>query len=272
MTSPIGLFDSGIGGLTVAQQILKVQPGASLIYVADQANVPYGGRPLSEVRNFAEAISEALVLRGCSTIVMACNISSAVALPHVRIRFPDVQTLGMITAGALSANELTQNGRVGVLATEGTVRSGAYTQTLQAINPEIQVMEAPCPEFVPLIEEGDVNDIQAETAACKYLSKLDGFEADTVILGCTHYPLLLPLLQRLRPNIQFLDPAIPTALQLHSDYSDKSDLPNSLHQLYTTGCITHFEEQLASLFPNILHKSQILQACWFNGKIILPAS
>src|SRR5579871_5896704 len=212
--APIGVFDSGLGGLTVARCLREALPDESILYVADQAHVPYGGRDLSEVCGFACGISEALVGRGCKAIVMACNISSATALTAVREAHRAIPILGVIAPGARIAAQKTCNGRIGVLATLGTVKSGAYTRSLHALDPDLTVCEVGCPDFVPLVEDGKTESPEAFAAANRYLDTLRESKVDTVILGCTHYPFLLSTLRQAGPEFQYIDPAWQTVADL----------------------------------------------------------
>lgn len=210
----IGVFDSGLGGLTVVRRISDLLPAERLLYVADQAHVPYGDRDLAEVYGFARAISEMLVEAGCKALVMACNISSATALTNVAASYPEVPVLGVILPGARAAAAVSRSGRIGVLATEGTVRSGAYTRAVLSCLPGACVVEQSCPEFVPLVEAGRERSGAMYSAARVYLRPVQEAGVDTVILGCTHYPFLLPVLEELAPELHFVDPAEQTAVAL----------------------------------------------------------
>ncbi|MCS6775599.1 MAG: glutamate racemase [Chloroherpetonaceae bacterium] len=270
--APIGVFDSGLGGLTVVRQIRTFLPAEPVLYVADQAHVPYGGRPLVEVRQFALGISRALYAAGCKAIVMACNISSATALDTVRQEYPDMPVLGVIGPGVRVAVRCTRNRRIGVLATEGTVRSQAYRRALQACNPDLEVVEVACPAFVPLVEAGALDTPETVQAAVQYLSPLCMAGVDTVILGCTHYPFLLPVLQRIAPQLTFVDPARATVerllhallqRRLHAPLRTQADL------LVTTGNPDAFRRQTALFFPD--GDWQIASACWSSdGTLTLP--
>ena len=186
----IGVFDSGLGGLTVVRELLHQAPGADILYVADQAHVPYGPRPLEHIRAFAEAISRYLQTQGCATVVMACNISSATALETVRCALPDIQCHGVIDPAVRSARQ-GPPGPVGVLATAGTIASRAYSRALGRTMPAVPVTEVACPDFVPIVEGGRTGTAEALDACSRYLAPLRG-RAAQVILGCKHYPLLLP--------------------------------------------------------------------------------
>ncbi len=159
---PVGVFDSGVGGFSVINAMRRVLPFAPILSIADQAHVPYGGRPLEEINTYALGMTRYLVEKGCSAVVMACNISSAVALDDAREAFPELPIIGVIEPGAALAVQTTKNGRIGVLATVGTVRSGAYTQALIRVQSQAETFEVACPNLVPLIERGDTAGSQAE--------------------------------------------------------------------------------------------------------------
>jgi glutamate racemase len=275
--APLGVFDSGLGGLTVVRCLREALPQERIVYVADQIHVPYGGRDLDEVRGFACGISEALLGYGCKAIVMACNISSATALPIVQAAHPDVPILGMIHAGTQAAVQQTRSRRIGVLATEGTVRSGAYTRTLHALDSSLQVTEVVCPAFVPLVEAGQV-DTPAAYAACEaYLTPLRAAEVDVVILGCTHYPFLLPTLRSLCNTFLYIDPAEQTARDLAVRLANARLLAPSPHRqnppslLSSTGDATTFAAQVCRFLPDSAHAVQIAAAHWENGALFLPS-
>ncbi len=203
----IGIFDSGLGGLSVVRELLAGYPSASVLYFGDIAHVPYGGKPLDDVRDFALGIVDYLLQEGAGAILMACNMSSAVALDAARANYPYVPIAGVIEAGARAA--LSNNAdKIAVLATEGTVAMGAYEKALHKIAPQIQVTQTACPDFVPLIERGELSGPNIQAAARRYLTPGLDSGARTIILGCTHYPFLLPALQKLVPDdVKFIDPA-----------------------------------------------------------------
>ncbi len=218
----IGVRDSGVGGLTVAQAIKRAIPHAQLLYFADTAHVPYGDRTPAEVKFFALSISQWLLQRGAQTLVFACNTTSAYALDDARAKFP-CSVIGMIEPGASAALHETRNGRIGVLATQATVDSGVYTRTILAMNPAASTCEVPCPAFVPLVENERTTANEAHEAARKYLQPLRNARCDTAILGCTHYPLLLPILQQLAPEIRFIDPARAVAEKVLATLPTRSE-------------------------------------------------
>lgn len=215
MTGPIGVFDSGLGGLSVAGEVLRQLPEEKIVYFADTAHVPYGERPLTEIQEFALGITRFLIDRGAKTVVMACNMSSAVALDLARNAFPDTPILGMIEPGSRAA--VAVGGRtIGVLATTGTVKSGAYSRTVSRINPLAEVYEQACPVFVPLVEGGRADTEEAEVAVRGYVEPLLSNGVKTLVLGCTHYPFLRSTIARVAPGARIIDPAEETVRELQN--------------------------------------------------------
>ncbi len=222
----IGVRDSGVGGLTVARELRRLLPGAQLLYFADTAHVPYGDKSVEQIQHFALSISQFLLGQGAQALVFACNTTSAHALGLARERFANVPIFGVIEPGARVAAQV--GNKVGVLATQATVSSGVYTRTLSQLNPHIETCEIACPAFVPLVENEQTNSREAREACRHYLAPLQRFGADTVILGCTHYPLLLPALREVAPLLRFIDPATAVAQEVaarfpHLEPSSKAD-------------------------------------------------
>ena len=214
MERPLGIFDSGIGGLTVARRIMRLLPGESIVYFGDTARVPYGTKSDRTVREFAWEDSLFLLSHDVKLIVVACNTASAVALSELD-RHLKVPVIGVIEPGAKAAVARTRSGRIGVIGTQATIASGAYEKAVQRLNPELSVFSVPCPLFVPLVEEGWVEGEVPELVARKYLTPLLDAGIDTLILGCTHYPLLKPLLSGiLGEDIVLLDSAEETAAEV----------------------------------------------------------
>lgn len=206
------MFDSGVGGLSVARRVIEMLPAERLLYFADTAHVPYGERPLDEIREFALDITAFLVENGAKAIVMACNMSSAVALEAVRRKYPDVAVVGVIEPGAKAAVEAAGGAPIGVLATTGTIRSGAYVRAVARLDPSVQVIGQACPAFVPLIEAGLANSEQVEQAARMYVAPLLARGCRTIILGCTHYPFVRRAIQAAAgEGVKLVDPAEETA-------------------------------------------------------------
>ena len=273
--APIGVFDSGVGGLTVARRVLDLLPNERIVYVADQAHVPYGGRELAEVRRFACGISAALFSHGCKAVVMACNISSAVALESVRMLHSADTVLGMIGPGACRAVRATQNGRIGVLATAGTVQSGAYSRTLHSLDPRLTVVEVPCPDFVPLVEAGLERSEAARDAAARYLAPIRRIDADVVILGCTHYPFLADALNAAWSAPAYVDPAEQASRELAEHLASASLLAHPAggaareHLLATTGDPIAFHAHLHRFLPEAVADSRVVGAEWRDERLIL---
>ncbi|MFP4693671.1 MAG: glutamate racemase [Halothece sp.] len=202
---PIGVFDSGLGGLTVLRELYRQLPQESILYFADTARLPYGNRSYSELVQFVREILSWMVEQGVKMVIMACNTCSALALETVRSEF-NIPILGVILPGARGAVEVGK--RIGVIATPATATSNAYRQAILEINHDVKVWQVSCPEFVPLIEQNRLNDPYVREVAQGYLASLQEKQIDTLIYGCTHYPYLAPILKDLLPStVRFIDPA-----------------------------------------------------------------
>ena len=211
---PIGVFDSGIGGLTVVKALVQELPSESIVYFGDTARVPYGTKSKSTIVKFSLENVEFLLRYGVKCIVIACNTSSSWALPTLRKYFK-VPIIGVIRPGALAAVRKTRNKRIGVIGTNATIHSRAYEQAIHRLDPTIRVFSARCPLFVPLVEEGWLNGDISRQIAVKYLAPLMQQRIDTLILGCTHYPLLASTLQQvLGPKVALVDSAEQTAAEV----------------------------------------------------------
>jgi glutamate racemase len=205
---PIGVFDSGIGGLTVAAALHRRLPRESILYLGDTARLPYGSKSVETVAGYTRNNLAFLHDRGVKAVVVACNTASALALPRLT---PAEPTWGVIEPGARQAAARSR-GEVGVIATESTIRSRAYTEALHRLRPELKVLDRACPLLVPLVEEGWHDDPLTEEVARRYLTPLLAAGIDTLVLGCTHYPLLEPLLQRVvGPEVHLVDSAAAVA-------------------------------------------------------------
>lgn len=213
-SAPIGVFDSGVGGLTVVREIVRQLPKENIVYFGDTARVPYGSKSKNTIIRFSEQIIRFLKTKQVKAIVIACNTASALALDAVRDEF-DVPILGVVIPGARAAVEATENGHVGVVGTEATVQSGMYTKVIRDMDPEIQVLEKACPLFVPLVEEGFKEHHVTEEIIDYYLDSMKKTEIDAMILGCTHYPLLRSKIRAyMGEKIRIVNPAYETALDL----------------------------------------------------------
>src|SRR2546429_3545503 len=209
--APLGVFDSGIGGLTVARAVFERLPHESVIYFGDTARVPYGPKSPDTVRRYSGEILAYLVQRGVKALVVACNTISAQALDFLTERSP-VPLVGVIEPGARAAVQGTQSGKIGVIGTAGTIASGAYERAIKRLRSEVSVCVQACPLFVPLVEEGWFDHPATELIAREYVAPLERAAVDVLVLGCTHYPLLKPLLARvLGPRVALVDSAEETA-------------------------------------------------------------
>jgi glutamate racemase len=210
-TAPLGVFDSGIGGLTVARALFERLPRESVIYFGDTARVPYGPKSPDTVRRYSGEILNYLLGRGVKAVVVACNTSTAHALPYLK-EHSSVPVVGVIEPGARAAVAATRTGTIGVIGTAGTIASGAYERAIKALRPDARVHSRACPLFVPLVEEGWFEHPAAELIAREYLEPLKHSNVDVLVLGCTHYPLLKPLLARVMgPDVRLVDSAEETA-------------------------------------------------------------
>lgn len=213
-TAPIGVFDSGVGGLTVAREIMRNLPNEHIVYFGDTARVPYGSKSKDTIIRFSKQIIRFLRTQNVKAIVIACNTASAFALDEVEQEL-DIPIIGVIKPGARVAAATTRNKRVGVIGTEGTVHSHIYDQYIRAQDSEITVYSKACPLFVPLVEEGWLKDAVTEEVARRYLDELLDQGIDSLILGCTHYPLLRSMIGKIAGDeVNLVNPAYETAKEL----------------------------------------------------------
>ena len=211
--APIGVFDSGIGGLTVAHEIMRQMPHESVLYFGDTARMPYGPKSPETVRRYSHEIVAFLLDQGVKAIVVACNTATAHALGSLRESLP-IPVIGVIEPGARAATRATRGGLIGVIGTAGTIQSGAYERAIRAIDPDLRVFVRSCPLFAPLVEEGWTDHEAARLIAREYLAPMIAADVDTLVLGCTHYPLLKELLAaELGPAVLLIDSAAETAAE-----------------------------------------------------------
>jgi glutamate racemase len=216
---PIGIFDSGVGGLTVLRELRRLLPAEHLIYLGDTARVPYGNKSHATVTRYAMEDVQFLLSRGVKMIVIACNTASAIAAPALRAQFPHLPILGMIGPGSRAAHAATRNGKIGVIATAGTIGSGAYEARIRATfaasgSAPVEIYGQACPLFVPLVEEGETNSAITRLVAEKYLTHLRGAGIDSLVLGCTHYPLLKQVIaETMGPGVTLVDSAEAAAAE-----------------------------------------------------------
>ena len=212
--APIGVFDSGIGGLTVAKELIKTLRGEDIIYLGDTARVPYGTKSGRTVIAYSRSNTEFLISKGIKLLVVACNTASSVSIPSLRAEF-DIPVLGVIEPGAKKAVEVTNKNKIGVIGTPSTINSGAYTKAIENLNPDIEVISEACPLFVPLADEGWVEGEVVERIAQEYLNPIKDTGIDVLVLGCTHYPLLKNTIQKIvGDEITLVDSAQETASQI----------------------------------------------------------
>ncbi len=215
---PVGVFDSGVGGLTVLHELLVRLPHEDYVYLADSARLPYGERSPEELRGFALEVAETLVAHGIKLLVVACNSATAAALPALRERLMQttlgVEALGVVQPAAVQAVAATRRGRVGVLATPATVATGAYASAIAATDPFVEVVSVACGDLATRIEGGTIDE-PLVSAVRRYSAPLREAEVDTVILGCTHYPVVAPIIQRmLGPDVALITSGAPLARQV----------------------------------------------------------
>jgi glutamate racemase len=277
---PIGIFDSGIGGLTVLRAIHQLMPDEPLLYLADQAHVPYGPRRLEEVRRFSEAITRHLLDQGSWLIVVACNTASAAALKYLRATFPDVPFVGMEPA-VKPAAEHTRSGVVGVLATPATFQGELYASVVERFGQGVRLIQHTCPGLVTQIENGALNSAETRHILQDALDPMLQQGIDTVVLGCTHYPFVIPLIQQITgPGVRVIDPAPAVArqaqrllvaaslLDLNFDFEpDNLGKPRQLLSFTTTGNAPQMETLLAELLGVNAHVDSL---AWKAGKLVSP--
>lgn len=234
----IGIFDSGVGGLTVLRELIRALPQEDTIYFGDTARVPYGTKSPDTVIRYSQEIASFLMTRDIKLLVVACNTASAVALPTLRKMLP-VPVVGVIEPGARRAVEVSKSGVVGVIGTAGTIRSSAYSRAIKRLNPAISVLAKPCPLFVPLAEEGWIDNEIARLTAHQYLDELRQAGVDSLVLGCTHYPLLKKIIgETMGPRVTLVDSAEETARTVAAILKEKKllrpEAEQGNHHYYVT--------------------------------------
>jgi glutamate racemase len=240
---PIGVFDSGVGGLTVVSEIRRRLPGEEILYFGDTARVPYGNKSPGTVTRYSLEIGRFLLGKGIGFLVVACNTSSSVALEAIQAALP-VPVLGMIGPGARAAAAATRSGRIGLIGTRATVASGAYARAIAALDPGLEVHAAACPLFVPLVEEGWASDPVAEEVSRRYLEPLLETGIDTLILGCTHYPVLVPVLRKVAgEGVTLVSSAATAADELLNSLTPRARTSKAgALKCFVTDAGTHFRE------------------------------
>ncbi|TYR82232.1 glutamate racemase [Priestia megaterium] len=254
MSRPIGVIDSGVGGLTVAKEIMRQLPKEQIMYIGDTARCPYGPRPSEEVKAFTWEMTNYLVERDIKMLVIACNTATAVVLDEIQEQL-DIPVLGVIQPGARAALKVTTNHKIGVIGTSGTVKSKAYTYALKALHNRVEVDDLACPLFVPLVESGNCEGTEAERIVKETLKPLLDADIDTLILGCTHYPLLKPVIQDvIGPNVKLISSGEETAIEVSAILSYSNLLARSEeepeHYFFTTESTELFQSIASKWFEH----------------------
>ena len=254
--APIGVFDSGVGGLTVAREIMRQIPNERIVYFGDTARVPYGSKSKDNIIKFSRQIIRFLQTENVKAIVIACNTASALALDEMQQEF-DLQILGVVKPGAKVAVETTVNKRIGLIGTEANIRSGVYTRYIKSLDDEAKVFEKACPLFVPLVEEGWLHDDITLQVASRYLEELKEKDIDTLIMGCTHYPLIRSTIRKVMGDkVNLVNPAYETAIELKNllerdNLANKCDVdsPSSMYRFYVSDAEEKFKLFANSILP-----------------------
>jgi glutamate racemase len=253
-TQPIGFMDSGVGGLTVVKEALKQLPNENIVYFGDTARCPYGPRPAEQVIEFTWQMTRYLLKQNIKMLVIACNTATAVALEQIKNELP-IPVLGVILPGARAAVKATTSQRVGVIGTLGTIKSGSYKRTIQEKAPQSTIFSLACPKFVPIVESHEYQTSVAKKIVAETLQPFQKEKIDTLILGCTHYPLLRPIIQNVMGNgVTLIDSGAETIsdVSLLLDYFEISNSPKNTqptHQFFTTGSPKMFNEIASDWLP-----------------------
>ncbi|KRN27465.1 glutamate racemase [Lactobacillus selangorensis] len=243
---PIGYMDSGVGGLTVVKESLRQLPNEQVIFIGDQARLPYGPRPADQVRKFAWQMADFLLSKHVKMIVIACNTATAAALDDLQSKL-DIPVIGVISPGSRAAIKATKNEEIGVIATEGTIKSDAYKRSIEHKDPHAHVLSLAAPKFVPLVESNAYKSPIAKKVVAETLRPYRHTDIDTLVMGCTHYPLLRPIIQNVvGPKVKLIDSGAETVNTVstlldyfHLGNSDFSHAPQ--HEFYTTGSAEMFD-------------------------------
>ncbi len=251
---PIGMFDSGVGGLTVAREIIRQLPNERIVYFGDTARVPYGNKSRETIIKFSRQIVRFLQTQQVKAIVVACNTASAYALDELE-KETDIPIIGVMKPGARAAIEATKNGKIGVIATEATIRSGIYNRYIEQNNKDIRVLGKACPLFVPLVEEGLWEDPVTDEIARRYLTELIDVGIDTLILGCTHYPMIRSTVGKVMGDgVTLVNPAYETAKELKELLKEKNlesehrpELGTELYRFFVSDAADKFQKLANSI-------------------------
>jgi glutamate racemase len=266
---PIGIFDSGVGGLSVLRSLRQLLPAEAVLYLADQTHVPYGLRPMEEVRNFSEQITRYLLGEGAKLIVVACNTASAAALQHLRKAFPEVPFVGMEPA-VKPAAEQTRTGVVGVLATPATFQGALYASVVERFANGVTLLQSTCPGLVGQIEAGELDGPVTRSILEEALGPMLVEGIDTVVLGCTHYPMVIPLIEEITgPGVRVIDPAPAVARQAarlldERGLREPEGIAPPVIRFATTG---DKEAMEAALLRLIGEEMEVEELCWLGDEV-----
>ncbi|MBE5924589.1 MAG: glutamate racemase [Lachnospiraceae bacterium] len=262
MNNPIGVFDSGVGGLTVAREIMRQLPGENLVYFGDTARVPYGSKSKKTVLKYSKQIVRFLQTKKVKAIVVACNTASALALDDIAKEI-DIPIIGVVKPGAKMAVETTKTGNVGVIGTASTVKSGIYNDYIRELNSDVTVVSKACPLFVPLVEEGLIEDRVTDDIVGRYLQEMKEYNVDVLVLGCTHYPLIRNAIKRfMGDGVQLVNPAFETAKDL-KELLTKEGMLNKLgtkpsYEYYVSDGVESFMSFADSVLPVHVGDTQVI--------------
>ncbi|MBQ5473426.1 MAG: glutamate racemase [Lachnospiraceae bacterium] len=247
--APVGVFDSGVGGLTVAREIMRQLPNERIVYFGDTARVPYGSKSKNTVVKYSRQIIKFLETKNVKAIVIACNTATALALDDIK-KDLEIPIIGVVKPGAKVAVEKTKNNKIGIIATEATVNSHMYTDVIKKYNQDIEVYTKACPLFVSLVEEGWIKDDVTYEVARRYLKEMQDKDIDTLVLGCTHFPLLRKLIgEVMGPEVELVNPAYETAVSL-GKLLDKLGISAKDENRYRGGMYEFYVSDAADKFKN----------------------
>ena len=266
---PLGMLDSGVGGLSILREVRRQLPAEDIVYFADQGHVPYGPRPLEEIRTFTRGITRFFLQFDAKAVVVACNAASAASLHHLRETFPDTPFVGMEPAVKPAARQ-TRSGVIGVITTKATYQGELFASVVSRFASDIEVVTQVCPDFVTLVEAGQLDSPALRRTAEAYLAPLQEAGIDQLVLGCTHFPFLTPVLQDiLGPQVEIVDPGPAIARQTGRIIEDKQNTPGYVGQVsyYTSGDPLAFRSLARRLLDEPVDDKQVRGVRWEGEKV-----
>ena len=270
MNNPIGVFDSGVGGLTVAREIMRQLPNEDIVYFGDTARVPYGSKSKSTILKYSKQIVRFLMTKNVKAIVIACNTASALTLDEIAAEI-DIPIIGVVKPGAKMAVESTKTGNIGVIGTASTVKSGIYNDYIRDLNPDVTVVSRACPLFVPLVEEGLLEDRVTDDIVARYLQEMKEYKVDSLVLGCTHYPLIRNAIKRfMGDSVQLINPAFETAKSLKELLTEQDMLNTTKHksqyEYYVSDGVDQFISFADSVLPCHVTETKVVNIESYQGE------